>query len=95
VDLEREYNAMMGRGAVLFIRTVTYHYVGRILDMDESFLLLECASWVASAEVRHGSLLANGLTQQTELEYIGSLYLNRSAIVDMTPWRHPLPTESQ
>lgn len=33
----------------LFIRTVTYHYTGRVVDVSSAFLKLERAAWIANS----------------------------------------------
>lgn len=36
-------------GAEVFIKTVTYHYTGRIVDVSEGFLFLEDVAWIADS----------------------------------------------
>ena len=90
--------------AVVFIRTVTMHYVGRILDISDSyivpsisssvaFIVLEDASWVADSG-RFGEALANGTLIETE-RFPDPVWISTGAIVDITVWNYPLPTVSQ
>ena len=36
-------------GAEVFIKTVTYHYTGRIVDVAEGFVFLEDVAWIADS----------------------------------------------
>lgn len=36
-------------GAEVFIKTVTYHYTGRIVDVSEGFVFLEDVAWIADS----------------------------------------------
>lgn len=36
-------------GAEVFIKTVTYHYTGRIVDVSEGFVFLEEVAWIADS----------------------------------------------
>ncbi len=36
-------------GKEVFIRTVTYHYTGRIVDVSEGFVFLEDVAWIADS----------------------------------------------
>ncbi len=94
--MSQHYNGLMSRGTAVFVRTVTHNYFGRIDEMDESFILLTEASWCAETGARFGEMLASGITEKTEIEtFPDAVYINRAAIVDMTQWRHALPTVSQ
>ena len=79
-------------GKAYFFRGITYHWVGRIVAIDGSFLRLENASWVADSG-RFGEAIAQGTLQ--EMEYTGDAYVNLSAMNDIVPWNHALPTQSQ
>ena len=36
-------------GAEVFIKTVTYHYTGRIVDVVDGFVFLEDVAWIADS----------------------------------------------
>lgn len=72
------------------IRTVTYFLVGRVTKRVGPFLLLEEASWVADTGRFHDAIKKGTLS---EVEPVGPALLNVSAIVDMFPWAHKLPTD--
>jgi uncharacterized protein CbrC (UPF0167 family) len=71
-----------------FIRTVTYHLVGRIVGRTDGFLLLKNASWVADSG-RFMQAIKNGTLN--EVEPVGDAVVNISTIVDAFPWSHALP----
>ena len=79
-------------GEKYFFRTVTYHIVGRVKKQVGTFLQLEHTSWVADSgrfmqAIKDGSL--------DEVEPVGVAYVNIEGIVDMFPWKHPLPTKQK
>jgi hypothetical protein len=76
-------------GASYFIRTVTYHLVGKVTKIAGGFLVLESASWIADSgrfmqAIKNGSL--------NEVEPVGDAIVNSAAITDAFPWKHELPT---
>lgn len=75
-----------------FIRTVTYHLVGRVKKICGKFLILCDASWVADSgrfmnAIRDGKL--------DEVEPVGVAYVNIDSIVDAFPWCHKLPKDQK
>ena len=76
-------------GRAYFIRTVTYHYVGRLVSADAQWLVLEEASWVADSG-RFADALAMGELSEVE-PYPGPCGVGAGAVVDWSPWNHPLP----
>lgn len=80
-------------GKAIFVRTVTYHYVGELEQYDEEWLRLSRASWVADSG-RWAAALATGTLSEVE-PYMDDVYVARAAVVDVTAWRHALPTEAK
>lgn len=79
-------------GQKLFIRTVTYHMVGKVEKVEDGFIKLSGASWIAdsgrfSNAIKEGSL--------SEVEPVGDAYVSLGSIVDMFPWTHELPTQQK
>jgi hypothetical protein len=79
-------------GKCWFIRTVTYHLVGKVTGRFGPFLTLKDASWVADSgrfmdAIKKGSL--------NEVEPVGDAIVNTSAITDAFPWKHALPKEQK
>jgi len=75
-----------------FIRTVTYHLVGRVVSFTPEYIVLEDASWVADSGRFMQAIKAGTLS---EVEPVGTAVVNRDAIVDAFPWRHSLPKEQK
>ena len=89
------FNSIIGRK--WFIRTVTYHLVGKVVDRLDSgdghtFLQLADASWVASSG-RFMNAIKDGTLD--EVEPVGDALVNVAAIADMFPWNNPLPTKQK
>lgn len=43
-------------GTCLFIRTVTYHLIGRVTEIKDGFISLEEASWIADSGRFHNAI---------------------------------------
>lgn len=76
-------------GKSYFIRTVTYHLVGKVTAIKSGFLVLQEASWIADSG-RFTQAIKNGTL--SEIEPVGDAVINVSAITDAFPWWHTLPT---
>ena len=79
-------------GKSYFIRTVTYHLVGKVKKIVGNFIVLGNASWVADSgrfmnAIRDGTL--------SEVEPVGEAMVNMEAITDAFPWKHKLPDEQK
>ena len=74
-------------GKKLFIRTVTYHMIGKVESIVGGFFELSNASWVADS-----GRFMNAIKEGTldEVEPIGQAFLNVNTIVDMFNWKHSL-----
>ena len=79
-------------GKSFFIRTVTYHLVGKIEKRLGKFFQLSGASWVADSG-RFMQAIKDGTLD--EVEPVGVAILNIDSITDMFPWNHKLPTEQK
>lgn len=75
-------------GEAYFIRTVTYHVVGRVKAVQGGFLVLDEASWVADSG-RFSNAIKTG--ELTEVEYAGRAIVSLGAIADAYPWLHETP----
>lgn len=80
------------KGKSYFIRTVTYHLVGRVEKIVGNFIVLGDASWVADSgrftqAIKDGTLI--------EVEPVGDAFVNADSICDTFPWVHPLPKEQK
>ena len=80
----------IGKG--YFIRTVTYHLTGKVVDIIGDFLVLDKASWIADSG-RFGEALKKGIdkNENSEIEPFGQkVFLNLTAIVDACEYPHSL-----
>lgn len=83
---------MFTKGKSYFFRTVTYHLVGKVVEIKKNFLRLKDASWIAES-ARFMQTIKNG--ELREVEPVGDAIINMDAITDAFPWVHPLPTEQK
>lgn len=78
---------LIGKG--VFVRTVTCYYTGRLLAVDENFLLLSEAAWIADTG-RFTNALSGGTLNEVE-PYPDEVLVNRAQVVDVCEWLHDLP----
>lgn len=80
-------------GKEFFFRTVTYHLVGRVEGLlDGKFVILSDASWVADSG-RFMNAIKDGTL--SEVEPVGTAYVNLDCVTDFFPWNHDLPKEQK
>ena len=75
-------------GKKLFIRTVTFHFVGEVTKVFGSFLQMKNTVWVADSgrfmqAIKEGSL--------KEYEEIGDWFVNLETVSDFGEWKHSIP----
>ena len=75
-------------GKKWYIRTVTYHSVGKIIKIVGNLFMLEGASWVADSG-RFMQAIEKGTLD--EVEPVGKMFLSINSIIDIFPWNHELP----
>ena len=78
------------KGKNVFIRTVTYHYTGRVVSVSKSTIVLEEAAWIGDSG-RWSAALATGVLDEVEPYPAGPVCISRGAVVDVSVWGHPLP----
>ena len=79
-------------GKAYLVRTVTYHQIGILKDIQGDFLIFRDASWVADSG-RFSECLSKGTFN--EVEYVGPMIINKTAIVDAFPWENKVPKETK
>lgn len=79
-------------GKAYLIRTVTYHQIGILKEIIGDFLIFKDASWVADSG-RFSECLSKGTL--SEVEYVGPMMINKTAIVDAFPWENKVPKETK
>ena len=78
-------------GTKYFIRTVTYHYTGRLERVTATDLVLSEAAWIAES-ARWAETLTTGKLSEVE-PYPDSVIIPRAVVVDASVWTHELPRE--
>jgi hypothetical protein len=91
-DPEGLCNSPFEIGKAYLVRTVTYHQVGILKDIQGDFLIFKDASWVADSG-RFSECLSKGTFN--EVEYVGPMMINKMAIVDAFPWENKVPKETK
>lgn len=79
-------------GKSYFIRTVTYHLLGKVEKISGNFLILSDASWVADSG-RFSKAIKDG--ELNEVEFVGDAIVAINSIADGFPWMHKLPKETK
>lgn len=79
-------------GKKWYIRTVTYHSVGKIVKIVGNLFMMESASWVADSG-RFMQAIKNGVL--SEVEPVGKMFLAINSIIDIFPWTHDLPKDQK
>lgn len=79
-------------GSRVYFRTVTFHYVGEVVEVNEHEVVLDFAAWIADG-TRWNEMLVTGEINEAEPYPDGYVALNRGAIVDASHWQHPLIRE--
>ena len=79
-------------GKSYFIRTATYHSIGKIKAIAGHFIVLSDASWIAdsgrfSQAIKYGKL--------DEVEPVNEAIINIDGIIDAFEWKHSLPREQK
>lgn len=77
----------------VLIRGVTLYHVGRVAEIDKTWVRLEDASWVADTG-RLSVALETGTLNEVERMPDGCV-IARASIVDVIPWTHELPVATR
>ncbi len=68
-------------GVNYFIRTVTHHHTGRLVQVTEQELVLEDAAWIAD-DGRLSDSLRTGVFNEVEMFPSGRVIIGRASIID-------------
>lgn len=83
-------------GQCYLIRTVTCHWVGKLIAVYQNEVVLEKASWVADTGRFHECLRDSmeGLSNaEIEPVFKGNVILGRGSFIDVSEWHHKLPEQ--
>ncbi|MFH1833985.1 MAG: hypothetical protein ABH877_03085 [bacterium] len=80
-------------GQVYFIRTVTHHLSGRLIEVWPNELVLEDAAWIAD-DGRYHQCIADGASAMLDIEPLPdgkTMVIGRGALIDAVPvaWDPP------
>ena len=78
-------------GNKYFIRTATYHVVGKLVNIYTNELVLSSASWIADSG-RFNAALISGNFEEIE-PFVNDVIVSRGGIIDATEWTHELPSK--
>jgi len=82
-------------GRPYFIRTVTHHYTGRLVEVYEHELVLTEAAWIAD-DGRFMQAVATGAMNEIEPFPDGArVIIGRGAVIDAVPVSFPLPRDQK
>ncbi len=84
-------------GKNYIIRTVTMIFVGKLVRVYKSEIVLDNASWIAELG-RLNQCFSKGLedSEDSEIEPFNSdIIVGRGAIIDACVYNHPVPTEAK
>ena len=82
-------------GKAIIVRTVTYHYTGRLVGLTtRGDLVLQDAAWIADSG-RWAQALETGRLGEVEPYPAGPVVIAVGAVVDVAEWRHDLPRETR
>lgn len=76
-------------GQNYFIRTATYHVMGRLEEINDHELWLSSVSWIADSG-RFSEFLRTGVAGEVEPCPEGDVAVGRGSIIDAYRWLHPL-----
>lgn len=79
-------------GKKLFLRTVTYHILGKVEKIIGNILYLSAASWIADSGRFSNAVMSGELN---EIEPLGNWFVNLNTVTDFGIWKHKLPTEQK
>jgi hypothetical protein len=79
-------------GKKVFIRTVSYHYTGKVKSANKDFIVLQDAAWVADSG-RFAAALSKGSLSEVE-PYPNECIVMTPSVVDISEWAHDLPRKT-
>jgi len=79
-------------GRKVFLRTVTFHFTGKVIGVFNNTLRLEDAAWIADSG-RFADAIKTG--NLDEVEPVGDWNVNYDTVVDWGFWNHDLPNEQK
>ena len=78
-------------GNVVYIRTVTHHYTGKIVLLTKDEIVLRDAAWVADSGLWADAMRTGNLNEVEPYPDNVLVSVNRGAGCDTADWNHALP----
>ena len=72
-------------GGIVFIRTVTHYYTGRVKNITGNFIHLEEAAWIGDTG-RFAQFMQGNPTEELETEPMGEIFVNLDTVIDISPY---------
>ena len=89
---------MIKIGNSVFVKTVTNYFVGTVQAVETApdgavrSVTLEPCAWVADTARRQSQFLAEGPSEQSEIErYPSSVLVPFHCVTECSPWSHAIP----
>jgi len=83
----RKYESLEDmKGGIVFIRTVTFYYTGRIKNIVGQFIHLEDACWIPDTG-RFANFMQGTPTDTLETEPMGETFVNIDSVIDISPYK--------
>ena len=89
---EKLVDGLLGRwkvGTAYFVRTVTFHIIGRVVRVDGPFVYLSEACWIPNSG-RFADFI-EGKIEPEEVEPVGEWFFNENSVTDGCIWKHKIP----
>ena len=84
-----DYSELVGEN--VFIRTVTHHYTGRLIEERAGVIILANAAWIAG-DGRFSNAMNKGELDEVEPYHPDQLVrISKGAILDLSIWLFELP----
>jgi len=77
------------KGQAYYIRTLQYHWTGRVVTASDAWLVLEDAAWIADGG-RYSQAVDEAHLREVEPRD-GQVIVSTASIIDAVEWLTPLP----
>ena len=84
-------------GKSYFLRTVTYHLTGKLIEIKGDFLVFDDASWIADTG-RFNQAMSKGIDKHDNAEiepWESKVFVNKNSIVDGCEYSYKLPSSQK
>ena len=82
-------------GVAYFLRTVTHHFTGRLVSIDEHELILAEVAWIADDGRFSVAMRTGALSEIEPYPPEKEVAIGRGSLIDAVTWNFPLPKETK